>query len=67
MRASAVSALAKFGVAVEELRPRILILLRRCLYDTDDEVLHILVFGIWNIISTVLPALRSGKFLTRFA
>jgi len=38
VRASAVSALAKFGVVVEELRPRILILLRRCLYDNDDEV-----------------------------
>ncbi|CAK9858868.1 unnamed protein product [Sphagnum jensenii] len=38
VRASAVSALAKFGVVVETLRPRILILLRRCLYDNDDEV-----------------------------
>lgn len=40
VRASAVSALAKFGAVVENLRPRILILLRRCLYDNDDEVLH---------------------------
>jgi coatomer protein complex subunit gamma len=39
VRASAVSALAKFGAVVENLRPRILILLRRCLYDNDDEVL----------------------------
>ncbi|CAK9218113.1 unnamed protein product [Sphagnum troendelagicum] len=38
VRASAVSALAKFGVVVESLRPRILVLLRRCLFDTDDEV-----------------------------
>ncbi|KAG0615004.1 hypothetical protein M758_5G007500 [Ceratodon purpureus] len=38
VRASAVSALAKFGVIVKELRPRILILLQRCLYDNDDEV-----------------------------
>jgi hypothetical protein len=38
VRASAVSALAKFGVVVESLRPRILVLLRRCLYDNDDEV-----------------------------
>lgn len=38
VRASAVSALAKFGVVVEGLRPRVLILLRRCLYDNDDEV-----------------------------
>lgn len=40
VRASAVSALAKFGAVVENLRPRILILLRRCLYDNDDEVLY---------------------------
>ncbi|KAG0595341.1 hypothetical protein M758_UG158900 [Ceratodon purpureus] len=38
VRASAVNALAKFGVVVEGLRPRILVLLRRCLYDNDDEV-----------------------------
>ncbi|KAH7294192.1 hypothetical protein KP509_28G060100 [Ceratopteris richardii] len=38
VRASAVSALAKFGALVEPLKPRILVLLRRCLYDNDDEV-----------------------------
>ncbi|KAL3701141.1 hypothetical protein R1sor_019163 [Riccia sorocarpa] len=38
VRASAVSALAKFGAAVESLKPRILVLIRRCLYDNDDEV-----------------------------
>lgn len=38
VRASAVSALAKFGALVESLKPRILVLLRRCLYDNDDEV-----------------------------
>mmetsp|Transcript_11362 Transcript_11362/g.15467 ORF Transcript_11362/g.15467 Transcript_11362/m.15467 type:complete len:917 (+) Transcript_11362:38-2788(+) len=38
VRASAVSALAKFGAIVEFLRPRIIILLRRCLHDNDDEV-----------------------------
>ncbi|BBM97369.1 coatomer subunit gamma [Marchantia polymorpha subsp. ruderalis] len=38
VRASAVSALAKFGAAVESLQPRILVLIRRCLYDNDDEV-----------------------------
>lgn len=41
VRASAVSALAKFGVVVESLRPRILVLLRRCLYDNDDEVCEV--------------------------
>eukprot|EP00475_Leptophrys_vorax_P004173 TRINITY_DN12491_c0_g1_i1.p1 TRINITY_DN12491_c0_g1~~TRINITY_DN12491_c0_g1_i1.p1 ORF type:complete len:892 (+),score=138.66 TRINITY_DN12491_c0_g1_i1:102-2777(+) len=38
VRASAVSTLAKFGAQVESLKPRIVILLRRCLYDNDDEV-----------------------------
>eukprot|EP01018_Ginkgo_biloba_P001900 Gb_36850 [translate_table: standard] len=38
VRASAVSALAKFGALVESLKPRIFVLLRRCLFDNDDEV-----------------------------
>ena len=38
VRASAVSTLAKFGALVDELKPRIFVLLRRCLFDTDDEV-----------------------------
>ncbi|PKA57036.1 Coatomer subunit gamma-2 [Apostasia shenzhenica] len=38
VRAAAVSTLAKFGSMVELLKPRIFVLLRRCLFDTDDEV-----------------------------
>jgi len=38
IRASAVSALAKFGSLCPGLLPHILQLLRRCLYDNDDEV-----------------------------
>lgn len=38
VRASAVSALAKFAIKLETLRPSIVVLLRRCLYDNDDEV-----------------------------
>ncbi|KAF8684302.1 hypothetical protein HU200_044353 [Digitaria exilis] len=38
VRASAVSTLAKFGALVDTLRPRIFVLLRRCLFDTEDEV-----------------------------
>lgn len=38
MRAAAVSALAAFGAASPELQPRIVVLLRRALYDNDDEV-----------------------------
>ena len=38
VRASAVSALAKFAARCEELRPSIIPLLTRCLDDDDDEV-----------------------------
>jgi coatomer protein complex subunit gamma len=38
VRAAALSALARFGTASEELRPRVVVLLRRALYDDDDEV-----------------------------
>jgi len=38
VRASAVSALAKFGIRLEPLRPAIITLLRRCVFDNDDEV-----------------------------
>ena len=37
MRAAAVSSLARFGAAVAELHPRIVVLLRRALFDNDDE------------------------------
>ncbi|KAE8669988.1 Coatomer subunit gamma-1 [Hibiscus syriacus] len=38
VRAGAVSTLAKFGAMVDGLKPRVFVLLRRCLFDTDDEV-----------------------------
>ncbi|KAF3341541.1 Coatomer subunit gamma-2 [Carex littledalei] len=38
VRAAAVSTLAKFGALVDSLKPRIFVLLRRCLFDSDDEV-----------------------------
>ena len=38
MRAAAVSSLARFGSLVQDLRPRILVLLQRALHDNDDEV-----------------------------
>jgi len=38
VRASAISALAKFGVALDSLRPSIIVLLKRCLNDNDVEV-----------------------------
>ncbi|VDO60573.1 unnamed protein product [Heligmosomoides polygyrus] len=39
VRAAAVTALAKFGAQCAELRPSIQVLLKRCLLDSDDEVL----------------------------
>eukprot|EP01027_Heterolobosea_sp_BB2_P004581 GEZU01007023.1.p1 GENE.GEZU01007023.1~~GEZU01007023.1.p1 ORF type:complete len:892 (-),score=329.33 GEZU01007023.1:134-2809(-) len=38
VRASAISALAKIGAQVQKLRPSIIVLIRRCLHDADDEV-----------------------------
>ncbi len=38
VRASAVSALARFGAALPALRPSVCVLLRRCVEDNDDEV-----------------------------
>lgn len=38
VRAGAVSALAKFGAQNEEMLPSILVLLRRCMMDDDNEV-----------------------------
>ena len=38
VRASAISALSKFGMQIDSLRPSIIVLLQRCLYDNDDEV-----------------------------
>ncbi|KAJ6796479.1 coatomer subunit gamma-2 [Iris pallida] len=38
IRASAVSTLAKFAALVDSLKPRIFVLLTRCLFDIDDEV-----------------------------
>jgi coatomer subunit gamma len=38
VRAAALSALAHFGAKCEDLRPRVLILIKRALFDNDDEV-----------------------------
>ncbi|XP_011048655.1 PREDICTED: coatomer subunit gamma-like isoform X1 [Populus euphratica] len=38
VRAAAVSTLAKFGAMVDALKPQIFVLLRRCIFDSDDEV-----------------------------
>ncbi|KAL6560783.1 hypothetical protein OROGR_004342 [Orobanche gracilis] len=41
VRASAVSTLAKFGAVVDSLKPRIFILLKRRLFDNDDETVQV--------------------------
>jgi coatomer protein complex subunit gamma len=38
VRAAAVTALGRFGAECPQLRPSIIILLKRCLLDSDDEV-----------------------------
>ena len=38
VRAAAVSSLARFGAAVPALQTRIVVLLKRTLFDNDDEV-----------------------------
>ena len=38
VRAAAVSSLARFGAAVPALQARVVVLLKRALFDNDDEV-----------------------------
>jgi len=58
VRAAAVDALCKFALQVESLRPSILVLLRRFLFDGDDEVRDRVVYSLTvlenNIKSIVL-------------
>lgn len=51
VRASAVSALAKFGRRVESLRPRIITILKRCLVDLEEEVRDKAAFHL-NLLQT---------------
>jgi len=55
VRASAVSALAKFGIAIAELRPSVIVLLQRCLLDNDDEVRDRAIFFV-----AMLKGVESG-------
>jgi coatomer protein complex subunit gamma len=51
IRASAVSALAKFALFCPTLRSRISILLQRCLHDNDDEVRDRATFLLTSLVS----------------
>ncbi|ESQ50919.1 hypothetical protein EUTSA_v10022539mg [Eutrema salsugineum] len=57
VRAAAVCTLAKFGFMVEALKPRITVLLKRCIYDSDDEVrdratLYLSILGNDGLVDT---------------
>lgn len=70
VRAAAVTAMAKFGAYNEELRGNIMVLLKRCMMDQDDEVrdratyyYHILdshQIGLYN--NFILGYLQVGRY-----
>lgn len=69
VRATATTALAKFGVLLEELRPNILVLLRRCMNDSDDEVRDratLYVSLMEQDIETAKRHLTNGSFFSFF-
>ncbi|KAL9960850.1 hypothetical protein ACROYT_G034355 [Oculina patagonica] len=62
VRAAAVTSLAKFGAHCDSLCSSILVLLSRCLLDTDDEVRDRATFYV-NILKEKEKALSSGYIL----
>ncbi|XP_068108802.1 coatomer subunit gamma-1 [Hyperolius riggenbachi] len=62
VRAGAVSALAKFGAQNEDVLPSILVLLRRCMMDDDNEVRDRATFYL-NILEHKQKALNSTYIL----
>ncbi|CAB4008575.1 coatomer subunit gamma-2-like [Paramuricea clavata] len=62
VRAAAVTTLAKFGAHCEALTPSILVLLSRCLLDTDDEVRDRATFYV-NVLKEKDKALSSAYIL----
>ncbi|XP_077132650.1 coatomer subunit gamma-1 isoform X1 [Ranitomeya variabilis] len=62
VRAGAVSALAKFGAQNEDVLPSILVLLRRCVMDDDNEVRDRATFYL-NILEQRQKALNSSYIL----
>uniref|UniRef100_A0A8B9ZFC6 Coatomer subunit gamma n=1 Tax=Anas platyrhynchos TaxID=8839 RepID=A0A8B9ZFC6_ANAPL len=59
VRAGAVSALAKFGAQNEEMLPSILVLLKRCVMDDDNEVRDRATFYL-NVLEQKQKALNAG-------
>uniref|UniRef100_A0A803SLK0 Coatomer subunit gamma n=1 Tax=Anolis carolinensis TaxID=28377 RepID=A0A803SLK0_ANOCA len=62
VRAGAVSALAKFGAQNEEMLPSILVLLRRCVMDDDNEVRDRATFYL-SVLEQKQKALNAGYIL----
>ncbi|RMB90273.1 hypothetical protein DUI87_33306 [Hirundo rustica rustica] len=60
VRAAAVSALAKFGAQNENLLPSILVLLQRCMMDSDDEVRDRATFYYLNVLQQRQLALNAA-------
>uniref|UniRef100_A0A3Q1LQI0 Coatomer subunit gamma n=1 Tax=Bos taurus TaxID=9913 RepID=A0A3Q1LQI0_BOVIN len=66
VRAGAVSALAKFGAQNEEMLPSILVLLKRCVMDDDNEVRDRATFYL-NVLEQKQKALNAGYILNGLA
>ncbi|KAF7249799.1 Coatomer subunit gamma-1, partial [Varanus komodoensis] len=62
VRAGAVSALAKFGAQNEEMLPSILVLLKRCVMDDDNEVRDRATFYL-SVLEQKQKALNAGYIL----
>ncbi|KAK1337659.1 hypothetical protein QTO34_002292 [Cnephaeus nilssonii] len=62
VRAGAVSALAKFGAQNEEMLPSILVLLKRCVMDDDNEVRDRATFYL-NVLEQKQKALNASYIL----
>jgi coatomer protein complex subunit gamma len=62
VRAAAISALARFGTQCESLRPSVLVLLKRSMVDTDDEVRDRATFCI-ELLEAEQPAMATKYIL----
>lgn len=64
VRASAVCAMAKFGMEVESLRTTVTTLLQRCVYDNDDEVRDRATFFLEALSDKEGEALNRARSIT---
>jgi len=55
IRSAAVTSLTKFGVSLPSLREKIIVLLNRCLFDTDDEVRDRATQGLLLLVNEGAP------------